>query len=226
MRVNFGGEKNFDLEIDQVLKRGFRNIVFFVDRELTKPILLIVGNDFKTLFFGILYIRDIHYKIKLANIIKKLISVEILDLDLWIFEKALSDSIIEDDTWSIFCKIPMPGALLKIRDTRMEINIKSEICWSNSLFKLKWMKHFYVSFTSVEVFRFVKERLYKEVVSVDLEKFYSIEKDIGYDWFTFLVIIVSNIILIILIKNLLSIKGFSGVIEKWQNFSKHRLRGG
>lgn len=217
MGINFGGGENFDLNIARALKRRGHNIRFFVGRKLTGLALRISDNDFETIYIKTPYIRGIHYRVKPTNIIKKLISVLALELDLWIFERAVLNRLSSDSWSDIYqvCGLPRLGALLKKQAIQRGINAKSVVRWPGPPSKryLKWMRQCDANFANGDAFRFIRENLYQEVenipLGIDLEKFYQVEKtDRPYVEFTFVGRITP-------IKNLpFLIRGFNEALKK------------
>ena len=114
MGIKFGGGENFDLNIARALKKKGHNIRFVIGiaNDYEEPIKL--DDEFEVVRVETPYLRDIHYKVKPTNLIKKVISVGALELDLFLFENKVLN-ILKNDNWSDvyqICGLPRLGALL------------------------------------------------------------------------------------------------------------------
>lgn len=185
MGIKFGGGENFDLNIARVLKQRGHTVRFVVGREWKKISLPMDEKEFEVIYIKTPYLRDIHYRIKPTNLIKKIISVGSLELDLWLFENAVL-KYLKNDSWSDIyqiCGLPRVGSLLKkYKKNELGQNFKIIVRWPGppSYRKLKYMKQCDVNFANGDALKIIREKLYPEAqevnLGIDIEKFRPIIK--------------------------------------------------
>lgn len=186
MGIKFGGGENFDLNIALALRNRGHNIRFVIGREWKRLALPMVENKFDVVYIKTPYLRDIHYKIKPTNIIKKIISVGALELDLYLFENAVF-KYLKNDTWSDIyqiCGLPRLGALFGGQYATKQ-PLKTAVWWPGppNMRKLKYMKKCDVNFANGDAFKQIQAKLLKEVrevnLGIDIKEFYPIKKDLN-----------------------------------------------
>jgi len=179
MGIKFGGGENFDLNIARALKKRGHNIRFVigVSDKYKEPLKL--DDEFEVIRVKTPYLRDIHYKVKPTNLIKKVISVGALELDRKLFQKNVY-KILKDDKWSDvyqLCGQPELGGLLKNRSKKLV-----SVWWPgpSSKRKLKYMKKCDINFAHGDALRVIREKLLPECreinLGIDIEKFHPIKK--------------------------------------------------
>ena len=182
MGIKFGGGENFDLNMAMALKKRGHNIRFVIGIAdgYKEPVDL--DDKFEVTRVKTPYFRDIYYKVKPTNLIKKVISAGALEIDLWLFENAVL-KVLKDDKWSKvyqICGLSRLGALLGDQNTTKQTLVS--VWWPGppSKRKLKWMKKCDVNFANGDALKVIREKLLpncKEVnLGIDTQKFYPIEK--------------------------------------------------
>lgn len=186
MGIKFGGGENFDLNIALALRNRGHNIRFVIGREWKRLALPMDENKFNVVYIKTPYLRDIHYKIKPTNIIKKIISVGALELDLYLFENAVF-KYLKNDTWTDIyqiCGLPRLGALFGGQYATKQ-PLKTAVRWPGppNMRKLKYMKKCDVNFANGDAFKQIQAKLLKEVrevnLGIDIKEFYPIKKDLN-----------------------------------------------
>jgi len=114
MGIKFGGGEKFDLNMARALKKRGHKIRFVVGREWNQLSLPMDENEFEVVYIKTPYLRDIHYKVKPTNIIKKVISVAALAFDRLLFQIATYQYLRNDNWTDIYqlCGQPQLGAKL------------------------------------------------------------------------------------------------------------------
>jgi glycosyltransferase involved in cell wall biosynthesis len=181
MGIKFGGGENFDLNMARALKKRGYNIRFVIGicDKYKEPVK--IEKEFEIIKVKTPYFRDIHYKVKSTNILKKIISVSALEFDLWLFENKVL-KMLKNDEWSDvyqICGLPRLGALLKNINKNKLVSIR----WPGppSKRKLKWIKQCDINFANGDALKIIKEKLLpecKEVnLGIDIEKFCPVLKE-------------------------------------------------
>ena len=184
MGIKFGGGENFDLNMARAFKKKGHNIRFVIGiaNDYEEPIKL--DDEFKVIRVETPYLRDVHYKVKPTNLIKKVISVGALELDLFLFENKVLN-ILKNDNWSDvyqICGLPRLGALLGGQKNATKQPLVA-VWWPGppSKRKLKWMKRCDVNFANGDALKIIRKKLMPEAkevnLGIDIEKFYPIEKE-------------------------------------------------
>lgn len=184
MGIKFGGGENFDLNIALALRNRGHNIRFVIGREWKRLALPMDENKFNVVYIKTPYLRDIHYKIKPTNIIKKIISVGALELDLYLFENAVF-KYLKNDTWTDIyqiCGLPRLGALFGGQYATKQ-PLKTAVRWPGppNMRKLKYMKKCDVNFANGDAFKQIQSKLLKEVrevnLGIDIKEFFPAKKN-------------------------------------------------
>jgi len=184
MGIKFGGGENFDLNVARALKNRGHNIRFVIGiaDDYEEPVKL--DDEFEVIRVKTPYLRDIHYKVKPTNLIKKVISVGALELDLFLFENEVFN-ILKKDSWSDvyqICGLPRLGALLGGQKSVTKQSLVA-VRWPGppSKRKLKWMKKCDINFANGDALKIIRKKLMPEAkevnLGIDIEKFYPIAKE-------------------------------------------------
>ena len=180
MGIKFGGGENFDLNIARVLQKRGHNIRFVIGiaDDYDEPVKL--DDEFEVIKVKTPYLRDIHYRVKSNNLIKKIISVGALEFDLWLFENKVL-KLLKNDNWSEvyqICGLPRLGALLKENNLEKLVSVR----WPGppSKRKIKWMKKCDINFANGDALKIIRKSLLpkcKEIkLGINVKKFFPIEK--------------------------------------------------
>lgn len=221
MGIKFGGGENFDLNLARALKKCGHNVRFVIGREWKK--LSLPMDEFEVVYIKTPYLRDIHYKIKPTNFFKKIISVLVLEIDLFLFENAVFKYLKNDNWTQVYqiCGLPRLGNLLGGQDcsTKQQQSKIAVVRWPGipSKRKVKYMQKCSANFANGDAYIQIKNKLYNEIrninLGINLEKYVpKKDKNIGN--------IINFLFVgrIIPIKNLsFMIKAFLKAFEKNQN---------